>query len=129
MTNKSKASDVVVSYFGPNTSIEGELHSDGSIHVDGKIKGIICCNGDVIIGESSKIEGEVKAKNIIVSGHVIGDIESTDGLEILPTGKVEGDIKGSKLSVHEGGVYKGKVNMDVIEAQSIYEGLFQVVRD
>ena len=117
--------DDVISYIGPNTSIEGDLHADASIHIDGK--GLSLCNGDVIIGETCKFQGAIKAKNVMVSGHIIGDIESSNGLEIMATGKVEGDIKGSKLFVHEVGIYKGKVNMDVIEAQSIYEGLFQVV--
>ena len=121
------STDDVISYIGPNTSIEGDLHADASIHIDGKVKGSVLCNGDVIIGETCKFQGSIKAKNVMVSGHIIGDIESSNGLEIMATGKVEGDIKGSKLFVHEGGIYKGKVNMDVIEAQSIYEGLFQVV--
>ena len=65
---------------------------------------------------------------MIISGYFKGEIETVDGLEILPTGHVEGDIKGSKLTIQEGGIYKGKVNMDVIESQSIYEGTFQVIR-
>ena len=40
---------------------------------------------------------------------------------------VDGDVIGSKLDIKEGGVYKGKVNMDVIESQSIYEDTFQIV--
>lgn len=126
--NNHKQSKEVVSYFGPNTNLEGDLHSNGDIHVDGKLSGAIVCNGDLIIGEGSKVYAQVKAKNVIVSGYFKGEIETIDGLEILPTGHVEGDIKGSKLTIHEGGIYKGKVNMDVIESQSIYEGTFQVIR-
>ena len=40
---------------------------------------------------------------------------------------VRGDVKGIDSNIHEGGIYKGKVNMDVIASQSIYEGTFQVV--
>ena len=118
----------VISYFGPNTVLEGDIHSDGSIHIDGRLKGEIICNGDLIIGETSKVYGNIKAKNVHVSGYFKGTIESTDGLEIMETGHVEGDIQGCKLTIREGGIYKGKVNMDVIESQSIYEGTFQVIR-
>ena len=65
---------------------------------------------------------------MIVSGYFKGELETVSGLEILPTGHVEGDIKGSKLTIQEGGIYKGKVNMDVIESKSIYDGTFQVLR-
>lgn len=115
-----------VSYFGPNTSIEGDIHSDGAIHIDGKLTGSVISNADIILGETSKVFGQVQAKNIMISGHFKGNIHAVDGLEIFPTGHVEGDIKGSKLSIHEGGIYKGKVNMDIIESQSIYDGTLQI---
>ena len=127
MANKDSFENVI-SYFSPTTVIEGDIHADGSVHIDGRLKGTIVCNGDLIIGETSQVHGEIKAKNVFVSGFFKGTIESIEGLEILSTGRVEGDIKGSKLTISEGGIYKGMVNMDVIESQSIYEGSFQVVR-
>lgn len=127
MSKKKVNTNDVVTYVGPNTTLNGEIHADYSIHLDGLVTGEVVCNGDVIVGESCTITGQVTAKNVRVSGRVNGNIHASNGLEISATGYVEGDIKGSKLTIHEGGVYKGKVNMDVIEAQSIYEGLFQVV--
>ena len=62
-----------------------------------------------------------------VSGYFNGDIEALELLEVHATGHVEGDVKGARLNIHEGGIYKGKVNMDVIVTQSIYEGAFQVI--
>ena len=46
--------------------------------------------------------------------------QSTD-----PSIGVFGDISGDKLTIDEGGVYKGKVNMDVISSKNVYEGAFQ----
>ena len=123
-----KKSKDVVSYLGENTSIEGELHANGDIHLDGRFTGNVICNGDLIIGETSQVSGDVKAKNIFISGTFKGALEATELLEISSTGKVEGDIKGSQLTIQEGGIYKGKVNMDVIESESIYEGTFQVIK-
>ena len=124
---KLNQSKDVVSYFGPNTTIEGELHANGDVHIDGKLNGSIVCNGDLIIGETGKINGQIKAKNVYVSGYFNGDIEALELLEVHATGHVEGDVKGARLNIHEGGIYKGKVNMDVIASQSIYEGAFQVI--
>ena len=63
----------------------------------------------------------------MISGYFKGEIDAVEALEIFETGHVEGD-KGSKLRIYEGGVYKGKVNMDVIQSESIYEGAFQVIQ-
>ena len=124
---KKNNSSSIISYLGPNTFIQGTIHSDYTLHLDGRVEGSILCNNDVIIGDSALINGEIKARNVIVSGKVVGNIEVTNALEILATGRVDGDVIGSKLDIKEGGVYKGKVNMDVIESQSIYEDTFQIV--
>ena len=126
MANLNQAKDVV-SYLGPNTCLEGDLHSNGNLHLDGRFSGTIICNGDLIIGETSTILGDIKAKNIFIAGTFKGTIEAVNSFEIAETGHVEGDLKGSRLVIKEGGVYKGKVNMDVIESESIYEGAFQVI--
>ena len=125
---KSESSKSIVSFFGPYTKIEGDVHSDASIHLEGQITGAIYCNHDVIVGEQCLIEGQIKAKNVIVSGKVIGNIIAVNSLEVSATGVVEGDITGNKLTIQEGGIYKGKVNMDVIQSQSLYEDTFQIVR-
>ena len=117
-----------ISYLGPNTAIEGEIHSSGDLHLDGKFSGNVVCNGDLIIGNESKVFGSIKAKNVLISGYFKGEIDAVEALEIFETGHVEGDIKGSKLRIYEGGVYKGKVNMDAIQSESIYEGAFQVIQ-
>ena len=127
MGKQHKVKDTV-SYLGPNVVLEGDIHCDGPLHIDGKLTGAIVCNGNLIIGETSKVYGKIRAKNIRISGYFNGDLESVEGLEIMATGHVEGEIKGSKLTIQEGGIYKGQVNMDIIEAQSIYEGTFQVVQ-
>ena len=128
IVGKKDKTSSIVSYLGPNTLLQGTIHCDYSLHLDGRLEGVILSNNDVIIGDSAVINGEIKAKNVFVSGKVIGNIEVTNSLQILATGRVEGDIVGAKLDIKEGGIYKGKVNMDVIESQSIYEDTFQVVR-
>ena len=42
-----------------------------------------------------------------VAGYFQGDIDALELLEVQATGFVEGDVKGARLNVHEGGVYKG----------------------
>ena len=67
------------------------------------------------------------AKQVVIAGEVIGNIEATSGLEICNTGRVYGDISGDRLIIDEGAIYKGKVNMDVISSKNIYEGKLELV--
>ena len=96
------------------TTIKGILHSQRSLRIEGRFEGEINASGEIYIGENSTVKATIIGKNVIVAGEVIGNIEATQGLHILSTGKVYGNIKGDTLLIEEGGIYKGHVNMDVL---------------
>ncbi len=125
---KPFSSQLVNTYLGENTHIKGTLHTQMSIRIDGVIEGDIHAQGEVYIGEKSKIKANIVAKRIIVAGEVMGNIEALQGLEIMNTGRVYGDIRGARLVIEKGAVYRGRVNMDVIVSQNPYEGEVHLVR-
>lgn len=120
--------ELVNTLIGEGTTIKGLLHTQRSLRVDGHIEGEIKAQGDVFIGEKSHIKANIVAKHVVVAGQVTGNIEAVSGLHITKTGKVYGDITGDQLLIEEGGIYRGKVNMDVISAQNPYEGSFKLAK-
>lgn len=120
---KTENIDTVI---GSETSFKGVLHSQSSIRVEGSFEGEINSHGRIYIGQGCVVNAHLFAKDVVVAGEVIGNIEAIKSLHILKTGKVYGDISGDQLTIQEGGVYKGKVNMDIISAKNSYEGSFQL---
>jgi cytoskeletal protein CcmA (bactofilin family) len=110
---------VVETLIGEQTRIEGSIHSQGSLRIEGAVKGEVHAQGEAFIGEKSHIEGAVFARRVVVAGEVKGNIETVNGLEISATGKVYGDITGDRLTIEEGAIYKGNVNMDVISPKKM----------
>ena len=47
----------------------------------------------------------------MIAGAVTGNMDIGDKLELLPTAKVEGDLKVGVLIIGEGAVYKGNCAM------------------
>lgn len=121
-------SDIVNTVIGSETEFKGDIQSQGSVRLDGKMEGTITAQGEIIIGETARLKGNIVGKRVLVSGEVIGNIEAITGLEITHSGRVFGDISGGRLLIDEGAVYKGKVNMDVISTESLYEGTLEVSR-
>ncbi|MBT5855686.1 polymer-forming cytoskeletal protein [bacterium] len=121
-------SNIVTTIVGEETEFKGTLHAQGSVRVEGTLEGEIYSQGEVTIGEKSCVKANIFAKRIIVAGEVTGNIEAIQGLKICKTGKVFGDITGDRLIVEEGGIYKGKVNMDVISSKNLYEGNFELAK-
>ena len=95
---------------GANCSFEGQIDTKGTIRIDGIVKGNVKADW-IILGENARIHGDLSAKGAIVGGAITGNILAKDNLEIKQTGKVNGDIKSTKLSIIEGGIFEGNSSL------------------
>lgn len=106
---------------GPNTSFQGHLKSDGNVRVDGVFEGSIETAGNVIIGPSARVMADIIANAVQVWGAVRGNVTAQSRLEILPSGRLWGDIRVASLLIDEGGVFRGQCTMagDDLEALTL----------
>jgi cytoskeletal protein CcmA (bactofilin family) len=116
MAKKNDYSDMkegerVDTIFSNTTSFNGILKFESSLKVEGKFKGKIISKGHLIIGENAKVNANIKAQSIIIAGEVRGDVEAYDRLEMLPSGKLYGNIKTKKLKMADGVVFEGSCQM------------------
>ena len=93
---------------GPTASFQGQLKAEGNVRIDGHFDGSVETTGNVIIGERAKVTADIVAGNVQVWGMVKGNITAAGRLEILPSGRVWGDITVTSLLIDEGGLFRGK---------------------
>ena len=91
--------------------LEGELRFDASFRVDGKLTGKVSSEGDLIVGDSGEIEGELKVGQIFISGTVRGTIRATRRVQIAPNGKVFAEIDTPALIIEDGATFEGRCAM------------------
>lgn len=109
----SKASqkvDKIESIIGGQSEVTGDLNVKGTLQVDGYVNGQVKADC-VVLTESSRIKGDITANKIIVSGRVEGNLKAEEAIEIMPKGKVIGDVITNKISVAQGGELNGNVVM------------------
>ena len=94
-----------------DVKIEGEIRGEENLHLDGRIKGAIKLNGDILIGNAGIVEGEIEAENVIIQGQVTGNVIARRQLEIQPSGKLIGDCTARSIDIKEGAVFEGRSNM------------------
>ncbi len=93
---------------GKECSFKGNLEAPGgALRIDGYYEGELHIGGDLIVGESGKVVGNLVARNIIIAGEVKGSIEARGRLELAPTAKVTGDSKMTTLVVEDGAYLQG----------------------
>jgi cytoskeletal protein CcmA (bactofilin family) len=108
MLFKKKDVDTLI---GKSTVVEGDIKSDASVRVDGKIRGNVLAVGDVIIGKGASVSGDVTALSLYISGIVEGNVRCSGFLKIMPEGILKGDAKACDFAVDEGAFFNGKLTM------------------
>lgn len=98
---------------GKQVKISGTLASDGNVIFDGTLeKGTISIAGELTVGNSALIKGEVKAGKLLVNGTIEGNVFVKEDMEIGATGKIHGDISvQGKFTITKGGMFNGKCDM------------------
>ncbi len=98
---------------GPGSTVKGEIHSRGTLRVDGNVEGKVSSDSSVIIGEKGVVKAEVVAGHVIVGGTVHGKVTGREKVEILSTGRLYGDVntKAAKFVVAEGVIFEGRCTM------------------
>lgn len=99
------------SIIGKTVEIEGTVKSSGSIRIEGRMKGTLISEGDVLIGEGALVEANVSAGAVTVSGTLHGNVSCKGRLELLPTARLYGDVSVGTLVISEGAVFVGKTEM------------------
>ena len=97
---------------GKSIQIKGDLTGNEDLVIDGKVDGRIeLPNNQLTIGAEGQVKADLHAKSVVVVGHVTGNINASERIEVQATGIVDGDVKAPRLVVEEGAVLNGSVEM------------------
>jgi cytoskeletal protein CcmA (bactofilin family) len=102
--------DMKESLIASGLTIEGKINGNGHVRVAGKFKGDIQVEGNLHIDSGAKVEGQVKASEVIVSGELQGNIESAKRVELQQGGTINGDVKAGSFTVAAGARMRGSVD-------------------
>lgn len=95
---------------GGNSTLEGTLRSVANVRLDGMFTGTLEITGNVLVGETAKINADINAKNISIAGAVRGNVTGKK-VQLLRTGRIWGDIHAQALTTEEGAFIDGKITM------------------
>ena len=111
MKNEKKLGSIST-FLGADSRIEGTIEFQGTIRLDGRVKGkIFSKGGTLIVGEKAVIQADIRVDSIIVMGEVSGTIDAQQRVEVYPPGRVNGDIEAGVISIEPGGVFTGNCSM------------------
>lgn len=119
--------DQTNSVIGEGSSFEGKFYVAGTIKIDGKFEGDIRTAGALNVGVNGKVKTNIEAKQVLLAGTMIGDINASEEVHLTETGRLMGDINAPVVDLANGVVLKGSVNITGgknKEAQKLIEESF-----
>jgi cytoskeletal protein CcmA (bactofilin family) len=97
---------------GKSIVIKGDLTGEEDLVIEGKVEGKVHLpNHRLTIGQGGNVQAEVHAKSVVVIGRVAGNVSAGERLEVQASGIVDGDVRAPRLSVQEGAVLNGSIQM------------------
>ena len=108
MSNEMKISTIIAQ----DADVEGDFSASGSVRLDGVVEGSVKVGGNLLVGVSGKIHGDVEAESATIGGEVTGNVNAARKAELTSTAKVIGDIHTQVIVIDEKAVFQGRCDMN-----------------
>lgn len=95
-----------------NLAVRGDIETDGTLRIDGRLEGSIRRADVVVLGTGSTVVGDINAREVIVGGTVEGNVTASERAELQPSAVVTGDIEAGAIMIHEGCAVQGRLSVN-----------------
>ena len=108
-TYQSVSSQPVDTLISRHCTIEGNLLTQNSVKVDGRIQGNLQAIGQAIIGEHGLVMGDVHSTDLLVFGRLEGNVRAK-AVHLEPAARIQGAIETETLQMEPGVSYTGSLS-------------------
>jgi cytoskeletal protein CcmA (bactofilin family) len=104
-------------FVGKGVEFKGTITYHGTVRIDGVLDGGIHTEGVLLVGEEAVITAKVTAGTIVCEGKITGEILAKEKIKLRALAVISGRVKTPKLSIEEGAIFNGTLEM----AQGVHE--------
>lgn len=98
---------------GEQISIEGNIQGKGDLVIEGSVKGKIELEKHhLTVGLKGKVEAEILATDVTISGRLTGNIQALGKVEITKEANFNGEIRAKTISVEDGAYLKAVIELE-----------------
>jgi cytoskeletal protein CcmA (bactofilin family) len=97
---------------GKSLTIKGDISGNEDLYIDGEVHGKIDLKSHhVTVGPNGKVHADVIARGITIFGQLQGNLRAEQKVDIRQTGMVEGELITVGISIQEGAVFRGSIDI------------------
>jgi cytoskeletal protein CcmA (bactofilin family) len=97
---------------GKSVVIRGELSGNEDLYIDGDVEGTVTLpDSRLTVGPNARVKANLTAREVVIFGHLTGNIKATGRVDLRQSALVKGDILAGRLSIEESAVLTGRVEL------------------
>lgn len=89
------------------SAFEGKLTFEGTVRIGGDFKGEIYTNDTLVVQSGARVEAQIEAENVIISGFLRGNVYARRRVIMHPPAIFTGTVTTPSLRIDEGVVFEG----------------------
>jgi len=110
ISRPSDSARAEVAHIGKSVVIRGELSGSEDLYLDGEVEGSIeLREHHLTIGPHGRVRATVHARDVVVHGHLNGNVHGTERVELKKSAVLTGDILTKRIVIEDGAVFKGSI--------------------
>ena len=117
MFNKQKPGPreghAVDTLIGAQVTIRGDIEFSGGLYVEGRVVGkVVAAEGEpavLMLAETGRIEGEVRAPVVMLDGRMDGDVHAAERIELASRARVQGNVHYKVVEMSAGAQLTGRL--------------------
>lgn len=94
---------------GSDAKLEGKFDIADSLEIECQVGGELKVGGRLVIGKKGSVHADVQTVDAVIHGEYEGNMVATGSVEIMPTGRADGNIETNSLVISKGGFFNGNV--------------------
>jgi cytoskeletal protein CcmA (bactofilin family) len=110
------------SFIARDTAFEGNISSEGELHVDGEVRGSIRAH-TCLIDSHGEVHGGISAQFVVVRGRVIGPITAAQ-VTIQAGAHVEGNVINENIIIENGAYVMGSITRSTLNVPTVSKDAF-----
>lgn len=116
---------IPTSRLGSDVQVKGEVSGEEDLVIGGSVEGVLRL-GDhkLTITTTAKIAANITAGEVVIYGHVRGDVRASRKIDIHQTGSVIGDLTTRQILIEDGANFKGSIEIEKPTEQEIVKKAF-----
>ena len=98
-------------FIDPGAVFEGSLRLREDLRIECEFRGEIESEGTIIVGPSGCVEGNIRGREVVISGAVVGNVTAARQVVVQAGARLHGDIETVCLEIEKHAFFNGRTSM------------------